>query len=98
MLRFAMRCGSPFESLKSKHVDHLLAAVVGIADEFLAHGIDDEVEHLQRDLADEHRAFVWDFRDFDDAIALLDCQANRVVKSTLPNFGSRPRGAAARAL
>jgi hypothetical protein len=42
-----------------------------VADESLTDRIDDEIECFERDLADQHGAFVGQFRDFDETIAAL---------------------------
>jgi hypothetical protein len=41
-----------------KHIDHLFAAVVGVADELSSGRVDHEIQEFQRNLADQHRAFV----------------------------------------
>ena len=52
------------------HVDHVLSVMVGIADQFVFVGIDDEVEQLQRNLADHDGTIVGDLGNTDLAIAL----------------------------
>ena len=46
----------------SKNVNHRLATVLRIPDQSLADRIDYDIESFQRDLADQNRAIVWDFR------------------------------------
>jgi len=37
----------------------MFAAVGGIADQEVVHGIDDEIEQFEGDLTDEHWAVIW---------------------------------------
>ena len=66
--------------------------MVGIADEFPAGGIDDEVEHFQGDLPDQYGAFVGNLRHLDDAVALL----NREPHGFIDSEGKDARGGTGR--
>ena len=74
----------------SEHVDHLLAAVIGVADEALADRIDDEIQSFQRNLADENGTFVGYLGRLDDAVASLDGQANRPLDAEGEDAGRGP--------
>lgn len=69
-----------------KHLEHLLAAVLRIADQPLPLGIDDEVGDLQRDDADQGRAIIGELSDFDSAIAPLNREPDRTVHSKSKRF------------
>ncbi len=60
------------------HIDHELASVVRVADELLPLGIDDKVEQLQRDEADQDRAVVGDLGNTHFAVTILDRQFHRL--------------------
>jgi hypothetical protein len=60
----------------SEDLNHLLAAMLGIADQPLAARVYDQVEQLERHLADQHGTVVGDFRDLDDALPILHGQSH----------------------
>ena len=55
-----------------EQVNHMLSAVVRVADQLGTIRINDEIKRFQRDLTDKWWAIVRDFADFDDAVAILD--------------------------
>jgi len=61
------------------HVDHPLAAVVGVANQPLSPGINHEIEQFQGNHIDENRAIISELRDFDYALAILDGQPRRAA-------------------
>src|SRR5271157_5240822 len=69
------------------HVDHPLPAVVGVANQPLAPGINHEIEQLQGDHTDENRAIIIELRNFDDAFASLDGQPRWPVDSERDRVG-----------
>src|SRR5262245_59938432 len=60
----------------SERVDHVLPAVLRVADQPLTLWIDDPVEQFQRHLADQHGGAVRQFHDLADAVSALDAQAH----------------------
>ncbi len=63
------------------HVEHPLPAVIGVANQPLALGVDHEIEQLQRDHADQDRAIIGKLGNLDDAIAFLNCQPRRPINA-----------------
>ena len=61
----------------SVQLDHLFATVFRIADQALPQGVDDEIQVLQRNLADQHGAVIGHFRDTYPAFAALDRESHR---------------------
>ena len=55
-------------ALRSVQLNDMLAAVGGIANQALIHRIDDKVESFERQLTDQHGAFVWQFGDIHWAV------------------------------
>jgi hypothetical protein len=71
----------------SKEIDHVFAAVLGIADQFATDGIHDEIEHFERNLADESGAVVGDIGDVNCAVATLDGKSHRLVDAAVGDTG-----------
>ena len=61
-----------------KQIVHPLAIVVGIADEPLADRIDEPIEGLQRNLADQHGATGGQIANLDDTVR-RDCIVSRTA-------------------
>jgi hypothetical protein len=63
----------------SSGLDHMLAAVLGVADQSLAAWIDDPVHQFERDLSDYYRTVIRNFGDIANAIAPLHGEPNGAV-------------------
>jgi hypothetical protein len=63
-------------SAVSIQLDHIFAAVFGIANQALPHGINDEVESFKGHLTDQYRAVVGDFDHITAPIPPLDGQTH----------------------
>ena len=61
-------------TLESVHLEHVLAAVLGVADQLVPNRIDDEVELFQGNLADENWTALGDLGHIDQTISALDRQ------------------------
>ena len=57
----------------SIHFEHLFSAVRRVADQAVVGWIDDEIQELQRNLADEYGRVVREFDDINLAFPTLDC-------------------------
>ena len=66
---------------RSIELEHVLAAVRRVADQRAGPQVHDEVELLQRELADEDRCIVGDFHDIHGADSPLDGQPHGVVNT-----------------
>ncbi len=73
-----------------EEIIQVLAAVRRIADQRVRPQIHDEVEVLQRQLADEDRCAVGDFHDVHRAVSSLDGQPHSVVHGALGNPDAAP--------
>ena len=60
----------------SVQLDHLFATVFRVADQALPRGVDDKIQILQRNLADQDGAVVGQFRDTHAAFTVLDRESH----------------------